>query len=143
MKRTRVFDPPEYLNWTPDPALVRQFKETVGSDPARAKIIAALSGDQLVDLYRRLLRARLHDIGLKRWVRQGVISKAWWGRGKKRPRWGRCLLSTPRGFRRAHDPERVRLLRYGDALSTCSAATSAPQLPSRGRDLHIGAPQYM
>ena len=39
--------------------------------------------DDLLGLYRDLLRTRLHDIGLKRWVKTGVISKAWLGTGEE------------------------------------------------------------
>jgi 2-oxoisovalerate dehydrogenase E1 component alpha subunit len=83
MKRYPAFDPPEYVNWVPDPALVKAFRETLTRDPERARVLTALGPDQHLLLYRRLLRARLFDIGLKRWVRQGVISKAWLGLGEE------------------------------------------------------------
>ena len=51
--------------------------------------------DDLLSLYRDLLRTRLHDIGLKRWVRTGVISKAWLGTGEE---------ATTVGTVRALDP---------------------------------------
>ena len=144
MKRYPAFDPPEYLDWSPDPALVRQFKETIGAAPARAQIVAALSGDQLVDLYRRLLRARLHDIGLKRWVRQGVISKAWLGTGEEATTVGPVFALLPardfvapmiRNASACCDMGMPLADMYRGYLGTANS-------PSRGRDLHIGAPQH-
>ncbi|MGH7658715.1 MAG: hypothetical protein ACREL6_10820, partial [Gemmatimonadales bacterium] len=73
MKRYPAFDPPEYLEWKPDSALLQEFRSRVSSDPDRSAVIDHLSPEDKLELYRRLLRARLHDIGLKRWVRQGVI----------------------------------------------------------------------
>ncbi|MEO8295289.1 MAG: thiamine pyrophosphate-dependent enzyme [Gemmatimonadota bacterium] len=83
MKRYPAFDPPEYLNWTADPELIQAFRETLARDPARAAVLASLGPEQHLLLYRRLLRARLFDINLKRWVMQGVISKAWLGTGEE------------------------------------------------------------
>ena len=83
MKRFPAFDPPEYVDWRPDPALVRRYHDTIAQDPARAALVAELSDDRLGALYGALLRARLHDIQLKRWVMTGVISKAWLGTGEE------------------------------------------------------------
>src|SRR6185295_20270644 len=83
VKRFPAFDPPEYVDWKPDPALVRGFRQTVEAHGERARIVQALSRDARLELYRGLLRARLHDIQLKRWVRTGVISKAWLGTGEE------------------------------------------------------------
>ena len=66
MKRFPAFDPPEYVDWQPDPALVRGFRSTIDADPERAGIVSALTPDAKLQLYRGLLRARLHDIELKR-----------------------------------------------------------------------------
>ena len=83
MKRFPLFDPPEYVNWTPDPALVREFGERIAADPVRAALGATLDRERLLGMYRGLVRFRLHDVMLKRWVRQGVISKAWLGTGEE------------------------------------------------------------
>ena len=82
MKRYPAFDPPEYVDWAPDSALVRSFAERINGDPDRSRIVEQLSQDDLLAMYRDLLRTRLHDIGLKRWVHTGVISKAWLGTGE-------------------------------------------------------------
>ncbi len=83
MKRFPAFDPPEYVDWKPDPALVRAFRSTIEADAERAGVVGELSREKKLELYRGLLRARLHDIELKRWVRTGVISKAWLGTGEE------------------------------------------------------------
>jgi TPP-dependent pyruvate/acetoin dehydrogenase alpha subunit len=83
MKRYPAFDPPEYLHWTPEPEHLDEFDRTLSSDPQRATIIKGLAEEDLLSLYRDLLRTRLHDIGLQRWVRTGVISKAWLGTGEE------------------------------------------------------------
>jgi 2-oxoisovalerate dehydrogenase E1 component len=140
MKRYPAFDPPEYLAWEPDPGLVHAFGQAVASDPDRASEIEALTEADLLSLYRDLLRTRLHDIGLKRWVRTGVISKAWLGTGEE---------AVTVGNVRALDPQRdvvSPMIRNAGALHIMGMpladmfrgylATS--DSPSAGRDLHIG-----
>ncbi|HXY30861.1 MAG TPA: thiamine pyrophosphate-dependent dehydrogenase E1 component subunit alpha [Gemmatimonadaceae bacterium] len=83
MKRYVAFDPPEYVAWMRDEALVREFRATIERDRERAAVVARLTTEQLLDMYRGLLRTRLTDIALKRFVRQGVISKAWLGTGEE------------------------------------------------------------
>jgi len=83
MKRYAAFDPPEYVNWTRADDAVREFGEVCSREESRREIIEGLGEDQLFDLYRGLLRTRLTDIALKRFVRQGVISKAWLGTGEE------------------------------------------------------------
>ena len=83
MRRYPLFDPPEYVTWAPDAELLREYAARIDSDPARSAVIRALSEDQLLDLYAGMVRFRLHDYALKRWVRQGVISKAWLGTGEE------------------------------------------------------------
>ena len=83
MKRFAAYDPPEYLDWKARPELLAEFAALVEADPARAAIIRSLSEEQLLALYEGMLRNRLHDIALKRWVKSGVISKAWLGTGEE------------------------------------------------------------
>lgn len=83
MQRYPLYDPPEYVSWQADPALVKAFAERIARDPERAALVATLDRANLLALYRGLLRFRLHDIALKRWVRQGVMSKAWLGTGEE------------------------------------------------------------
>jgi 2-oxoisovalerate dehydrogenase E1 component len=83
MRRYPAFDPPEYVNWRPDAQLVAEYRERVASDAARRRVIDQLDEPKLLDLYAGMVRFRLHDIALKRWVRRGVISKAWLGTGEE------------------------------------------------------------
>lgn len=140
MKRYPAFDPPEYLAWKPDADLLRAFIDTLERDEDRAAIVAGLSESDLLGLYRDLLRTRLHDIGLKRWVRTGVISKAWLGTGEE---------AVTVGTVRALDPGRdvvSPMIRNQGALHMMGMPLSdmfrgylaTSDSPSRGRDLHIG-----
>jgi TPP-dependent pyruvate/acetoin dehydrogenase alpha subunit len=140
MKRYPAFDPPEYLEWAPDPEILREYVHTVERDGDRAEIVRNLTDSNLLSLYRDLLRTRLHDIGLKRWVRTGVISKAWLGTGEE---------AATVGTVRALDPERdivSPMIRNAGALHMMGMSLAdmfrgylaTSDSPSRGRDLHIG-----
>jgi TPP-dependent pyruvate/acetoin dehydrogenase alpha subunit len=83
VKRFPAYDPPEYVNWRADSARVDAFEKSVERDEERREIVDALDRDRLLELYAGLVRTRLHDVALKRWVRQGVISKAWLGTGEE------------------------------------------------------------
>src|SRR3989442_13752519 len=85
MQRFPPFDPPEYVSWKPDPALVQAYRATIEADAERAAVVSGLSPDAKLALYAGLLRARLHDIQLQPWVRTGVISQAWLGTGEEAP----------------------------------------------------------
>ncbi len=83
MKRYPPYDPPEYLEWTPDPAVIAEYRERIEEDPGIGRSIERLGPLGLERLYRGLVRNRLHDIALKRWVRTGVLTKAWLGCGEE------------------------------------------------------------
>jgi pyruvate dehydrogenase E1 component alpha subunit/2-oxoisovalerate dehydrogenase E1 component alpha subunit len=83
MKRYPAFDPPEYVAFRPEPEVMAEYRATIQSDPRRRALIRGLKPAALLRLYEGMVRFRLHDITLKRWVRQGVISKAWLGTGEE------------------------------------------------------------
>jgi TPP-dependent pyruvate/acetoin dehydrogenase alpha subunit len=83
MRRYPPYDPPEYVDWKPDSRLAAEFAARVRDDDERRRVIDALDQSALLDLYAGMVRFRLHDIALKRWVRRGVISKAWLGTGEE------------------------------------------------------------
>jgi TPP-dependent pyruvate/acetoin dehydrogenase alpha subunit len=83
MRRYPAFDPPEYVGWLPDAQLVASYRARTTEDAERRRVIESLDEAALLDLYAGMLRFRLHDITLKRWVRRGVISKAWLGTGEE------------------------------------------------------------
>jgi len=141
MQRYPAFDPPEYVSWAPDERLVAAYGEVVRSDPARWERIAALDEAALLRLYRDLLRTRLYDIGLKRWVRTGVISKAWLGTGEEA-----VTVGAVEALERGSDVV-VPMIRNAGALHMMGIALAdlfrgylaTADSPSGGRDLHIGA----
>lgn len=83
MRRYPPYDPPEYVDWRPDARLLAEYREQTQRHPERRALIEALDETALLRLYEGLLRNRLHDLLLKRWVRQGVLSKAWLGTGEE------------------------------------------------------------
>src|SRR2546422_377806 len=147
MIRYPAFDPPEYIHWKSDPEVVGDFTKIIAKDPARTPIIRALEAPQLLALYEGLLRNRLHDIGLKRWVKQGVISKAWLGTGEEAATIGpvhaldrsiaRDGLSTDfvapmiRNAGACHEMGMPLADMFRGYLGTADS-------PTAGRDLHIG-----
>jgi TPP-dependent pyruvate/acetoin dehydrogenase alpha subunit len=144
MRRFPAFDPPEYLSWSADAGLVEAYRETLERDPARRALVEALSRGQLLTLYERLLVARLQDIGLKRWVRQGVISKAWLGTGEEATTVGPVFALDP-----AVDyvsPMIRNQSACGDMgmpiADVFRGYLAAANGPSRGRDVHIGSMQH-
>jgi len=141
VKRFPAFDPPEYVEWKPDPALVRGFRATIENDPDRAAIVSTLTPDSKLQLYRGLLRARLHDIELKRWVRTGVISKAWLGTGEEA-----TTVGPVHALERGID---ILAPMIRNAAACCEmgmpiadmlrAYLATADSPSGGRDLHVGS----
>src|SRR5213594_2084695 len=141
MRRYAAFDPPEYVDWKPDPELVRQFRATIDAAPERGAIVATLSVQDKLRLYAGLLRARLHDIQLQRWVKGGVISKAWLGTGEEA-----TTVGPVHALERGSD---VVAPMIRNAAACCELGLPVSDMlraylgsgdsPARGRDLHVGA----
>jgi len=141
MKRYPAFDPPEYVSWSADPALLQEFGKTIERDPARRDLIATLPREAFLLLYERLVLARLQDIALSRWVRQGVISKAWLGTGEEASTVGPVFALDPAidyvaPMIRNQSACGDMGMPIGDVFRGYLAAANGP---SRGRDLHIGS----
>ncbi|MDQ3697462.1 MAG: thiamine pyrophosphate-dependent dehydrogenase E1 component subunit alpha [Gemmatimonadota bacterium] len=141
MKRHTPFEPPEYIAWKPDEAGARAFREAVTRDQERAAVVATLSREALLGLYRGLVRNRLTDIALKRMVRQGVISKAWLGTGEEATtigpvhalsRDGDVVAPMIRNAGACHEMG----MPVGDILRAYMATEDGP---NRGRDGHYGS----
>jgi TPP-dependent pyruvate/acetoin dehydrogenase alpha subunit len=96
MRRYPAYDPPEYVDWQPDAGLLTEYRQRLAADPDRKAVIAGLEEEKLLQLYAGLVRFRLHDFALKRWVRRGVISKAWLGTGEEAVTVG-CVHALERG----------------------------------------------
>ena len=120
---------------------MRAFRETIERDPERAAVVAGLAVETRLGLYAGLLRARLHDIQLKRWVRTGVISKAWLGTGEEA-----TTVGPVHALERGRD---VVAPMIRNAAACCElglpvsdmlrAYLGSEDSPARGRDLHVGA----
>jgi pyruvate dehydrogenase E1 component alpha subunit/2-oxoisovalerate dehydrogenase E1 component alpha subunit len=147
MIRYPAFDPPEYLDWEPDPEVLGAFVNTIERNAERRDIIRALEPGQLLALYEGLVRNRLHDIALKRWVKQGVISKAWLGTGEEASTIGPVHAlnrsTAADGFSFDFIAPMIRNaggchemgMPLADMLRGYLGTADSP---TRGRDLHIG-----
>jgi pyruvate dehydrogenase E1 component alpha subunit/2-oxoisovalerate dehydrogenase E1 component alpha subunit len=140
MRRYPAFDPPEYVSWSPDPDVIRGFGEQLSRHPERAAVVEAMDDRRHLELYRSLLRTRLHDIQLKRWVRGGVISKAWLGTGEEAVTVGNVA---------ALDPSRdvlCPMIRNAGSLHMMGMPLAdmfrgylaSRDSPNSGRDVHLG-----
>ena len=147
MIRYPAFDPPEYIDWQADPQLAEQFASTLEGHAERRAVIRSLSAAQLVALYEGLLRNRLHDIALKRWVKQGVISKAWLGTGEEATTIGPVHALNREPFGDAMPVDFVApMIRNAGACHEMGMPLAdmlrgylgTADSPTRGRDLHIG-----
>jgi TPP-dependent pyruvate/acetoin dehydrogenase alpha subunit len=147
MKRYPAFDPPEYVDWKPDASLMAEYRATVEQDSARRRCVAELRPDRLLALYAGMVRFRLHDIALKRWVRQGVISKAWLGTGEEATTVGAVHALNRAGSQGDVVGPMIRNagachemgMSVADMLRGYLATADSP---SAGRDLHIGGRRY-
>lgn len=83
MKRYAPYDPPEYMEWTPDPEVIAEYQALITNSPGIGRSIERLGPSGLEALHRGLVRNRMHDVALKRWVRTGVLTKAWLGCGEE------------------------------------------------------------
>ena len=141
MRRYPAFDPPEYVAFRPEPSVMDGFRATLARDRRRRARIAGLKPAQHLSLYEGLLRFRLHDITLKRWVRQGVISKAWLGTGEEA-----VTIGTTAALR-AGDLVGPMIRNAGachqmgmPVAQMLKAYLGTSDQVTRGRDLHTGDP---
>jgi TPP-dependent pyruvate/acetoin dehydrogenase alpha subunit len=140
MIRYPAYDPTEYVDWQPDADVVKTYGETIRQSPDRHEIVSALTLTQLLGLYEGMVRNRLHDIALKRWVKQGVISKAWLGAGEEAATIGpvhaldRSLDMVAPMIRNAGACHEMGMT-VADMLRGYLGTEDSP---TRGRDLHIG-----
>ncbi|MEX0892709.1 MAG: thiamine pyrophosphate-dependent dehydrogenase E1 component subunit alpha, partial [Gemmatimonadota bacterium] len=142
MRRNPSLDPPEYVDWEPDPVEVDAYAATLEAVPERAALVDALDRDALLALYAGLLRFRLHDYALKRWVRRGVISKAWLGTGEEA-----VTIGSVHALERGRDVVAPMIRNAGachemgmplEALLAGYLGTADG--PNGGVDGHVGAP---
>ena len=139
MKRHPALDPPEYVAWQPEPALARAY---AAAADARLAETDPLGDDVLLSLYAGLLRFRLHDYALKRWVKRGVISKAWLGTGEEAVTIGAVhALDRERDVVAPMIRNQGALHEFGVPLEQLFAGYMGSTLsPNGGRDGHTGDP---
>ncbi len=139
MKRYPAYDPPEYRDWVPDPLVMEEFGARLLADPGRRSVLLALTPNEHLALYKGLVRNRLHDITLKRWVRTGVLSKAWLGTGEEAVTVGAVhalengdvVGPMIRNAGAAHEMGMPLADLFRAYLATADA-------PGAGRDVHVG-----
>jgi TPP-dependent pyruvate/acetoin dehydrogenase alpha subunit len=138
VKRFKAFDPPEYVDWKLHPAALRAFRARL-APRAVAREVAALPPPLLLRFYDGLVRTRLYDITLKRWVKQGVISKAWLGTGEEAVTVGNCAPLEPGDAVGPMIRNAGSAFLRGMPLEECFRIyLGSPDSVARGHDLHLG-----
>jgi TPP-dependent pyruvate/acetoin dehydrogenase alpha subunit len=143
MKRFAAYDPPEYVHWAPDDGLLREYSGQLDGSTERAEVVRGLDEAALLDIYAGLVRNRLHDVALKRWVKSGVISKAWLGTGEEA-----VTIGAVHALRRGGPDGDVvaPMIRNAGACHEMGMPVAdmlrgylgTADAPTGGRDLHIG-----
>ncbi len=140
MRRFAAFDPPEYVSWSPDPDVMQAYAALISANNPRAELMRSCSDEQLKALYSGLVKARLHDIALKRWVKQGVISKAWLATGEEASTIGVVQALNPDDVVAPMIRNASACIEKGIPLTAMfSAYLATTQNPTQGRDLLIGS----
>ncbi len=141
MKRHPAYDPPEYAGFAAEADVMAEYVEIVRRDPRRRAIVERLDAAALIRLYEGLVRFRLYDIVLKRWVRQGVISKAWLGTGEEAVTVGAVQALVKGDVAGPMIRNAGACCEMGMPVADMLRAYlgTADQI-SRGRDLHTGDP---
>src|SRR5204863_2470957 len=120
---------------------IQEYENTIRQDPQRAKNVSDLNQTHLLDMYAGLLRFRLHDITLRRWVKQGVLAKAWLGTGEEA-----VTVGNVHALDRNIDKVGPMIRNAGACHEMGIPVTdmlreylSTEDSPSKGKDLHIGS----
>ena len=142
VRRNPAYDPPEYISWQPTPAAMSEWQRTLAASKPRQRLIAALSPLDHLNLYAGLVRTRSTDTFLKRWVKQGVLSKAWLGTGEEAVTIG-CVQALRRGPGGDVVGPMVRNAGACREMGAPASATFKAYLgthdqASKGRDFHFG-----
>lgn len=139
MKRFAAYDPKEYLDWQPDPTVTRSYRDRVDGDPALRQHADALGLEGYRRLYKALVRTRLYDVTLKRWVRTGVLTKAWLGTGEEAATVGAVHALEQDDVVGPMIRNQGACFEKGISLEDCFKVYLATgDTITRGRDLHIG-----
>jgi TPP-dependent pyruvate/acetoin dehydrogenase alpha subunit len=142
VSRSPAFDPPEYVSWQPSDAVLAEWEATLAESKPRRHLIDALHPADHLHMFAGLVRTRHMDVWLKRWVKQGVISKAWLGTGEEAVTIGsvQALRKGPQGdvvgpvIRNAGACREMGMPMT--SMFTCYLGTH--DQVSKGRDFHTG-----
>jgi 2-oxoisovalerate dehydrogenase E1 component len=141
MKRYPMFDPPEYVNWKPAPRLLDEYSTAISRNPQRSQMISQLDQGRLLDLYAGMLRFRLHDITLSRWVKQGILAKAWLGTGEEA-----VTVGNVHALDRKTDKVGPMIRNAGACIEMGIPIADlfreylgTADSPSQGKDVHVGS----
>ena len=131
-------------NLAPELAILEEYEATLRRDPERARIVSQLDREKLLGVYAGMLRFRLHDITLRRWVKQGILAKAWLGTGEEA-----VTIGSVHALNREIDKVGPMIRNAGachemgipvaDMLREYLATADSP---SGGKDLHVGGLRY-
>ncbi|MGE3166642.1 MAG: thiamine pyrophosphate-dependent dehydrogenase E1 component subunit alpha [Planctomycetota bacterium] len=143
MKRFQAYDPKEYLDWQPDPEVTRSYRRRVDDDPTLRAECDALGLEGYRRIYQALVRTRLYDVTLKRWVRTGVLTKAWLGTGEEATTVGAVHALAGADVVGPMIRNQGACFEKGIPLADCFKVYLATgDTITRGRDLHIGDLQH-
>lgn len=136
MKRFPAYDPKEYVDWQPDAEVMKGYTERAAQlDGVEREL--GLAG--LERLYKGLVRTRLYDVTLKRWVRTGVLTKAWLGTGEEATTVGAVHALEPADVVGPMIRNQGACFEKGISLEDCFKVYLATgDTITQGRDLHIG-----
>src|SRR3989475_4870896 len=124
----------------PAAGIIEEYQRTISRDPQRANVISQLTQKQLLDLYAGMLRFRLHDITLRRWVKQGILAKAWLGTGEEA-----VTIGSVHALDRSIDKVAPMIRNAGAChemgmplVDMLREYLGTADSPSHGRDLQVG-----
>lgn len=139
MKRFPAYDPKEYLDWTPDHEVMDRYRRHIEENPELKSDVEALTVSDIERLYKGLVRTRLYDVTLKRWVRTGVLTKAWLGTGEEASTVGAVHALGPDDVVGPMIRNQGACFERGIPLPDCFKVYLATgDTITKGRDLHIG-----
>src|SRR5207247_10153665 len=120
---------------------IEQYQRTISRDPQPANIISQLIEKQLLHLYAGMLRFRLHDITLRRWVKQGILAKAWLGTGEEA-----VTIGSVHALDRSIDKVAPMIRNAGAChemgiplVDMLREYLGTADSPNHGKNLHVGA----
>ncbi len=139
MKRYPPYDPIEYLEWVAVPEVQAEYRRRIDETPGLRRAVEALGRAGFERLYKGLVRTRLYDITLKRWVRTGVLTKAWLGQGEEAVTVGAAHALGPDDVVGPMIRNAAACFERGISLEDCLKVYLATgDTITQGRDLHIG-----